>query len=127
VLTVLISNSHVWRAQFSDSDYQYLFFLRPELDRHQDLYQDFTKPNPKIMTNTIMETFVGSKASSTTTEHHDYDPDMSTDTSVEKPTLELRHDDLCNNPTEVKRDFHGLPLVPQPSRFKDDPLVSKCF
>ncbi|EHL02083.1 putative Uncharacterized transporter [Glarea lozoyensis 74030] len=75
------------------------------------------------MTNTRMETVVVSKASSTTTEHHDYhDPDMSTDTSIEKPTLELRHDDLCSNPTEVKRDFHGLPLVPQPSRFKDDPL-----
>jgi len=26
-----------------------------------------------------------------------------------------------------KRDPHGLPLVPQPSHFKDDPLVSDCY
>jgi hypothetical protein len=26
--------------------------------------------------------------------------------------------------TDLKLDNHGLPLVPQPSRFKDDPLVS---
>lgn len=29
-----------------------------------------------------------------------------------------------NNPVDCKRDANGLPLVPQPSRFKDDPLVS---
>jgi hypothetical protein len=27
----------------------------------------------------------------------------------------------------LKLDSHGLPLVPQPSRFKDDPLVSILF
>lgn len=30
-----------------------------------------------------------------------------------------------NSAAELLRDPHGLPLVPQPSRFKDDPLVSK--
>ena len=29
-----------------------------------------------------------------------------------------------NSAAELKRDSNGLPLVPQPSRFKDDPLVS---
>jgi len=29
-----------------------------------------------------------------------------------------------NSLREQKLDSHGLPLVPQPSRFKDDPLVS---
>ncbi|TVY86238.1 Efflux pump, partial [Lachnellula willkommii] len=30
----------------------------------------------------------------------------------------------CSHAAELKRDSHGLPLVPQPSQFKDDPLVS---
>lgn len=34
-------------------------------------------------------------------------------------------DALGGDATDVKLDFHGLPLVPQPSRFKDDPLVSR--
>jgi hypothetical protein len=57
-------------------------------------------------------------------EHHDSDPDMSADTIIEKPVLGSSHADLCSDPAQVKRDSHGFPLVPQPSRFKDDPLVS---
>lgn len=30
----------------------------------------------------------------------------------------------CSDAADLKRDSNGLPLVPQPSRFKDDPLVS---
>jgi hypothetical protein len=95
----------------------------------KDDYQDYTKPSPgpiTIMTNATMDSSEGSKASSTTMEHHDFDPDMSADTTIEKAVLGLsHHDDLCGDPTQVKRDFHGFPLVPQPSRFKDDPLVSQ--
>jgi hypothetical protein len=29
--------------------------------------------------------------------------------------------------SDLKLDKHGLPLIPQPSRFKDDPLVRKSF
>jgi len=28
-----------------------------------------------------------------------------------------------NRLQELKLDSHGLPLIPQPSRFKDDPMV----
>jgi hypothetical protein len=38
---------------------------------------------------------------------------------------EHQHSDIAKEDVdlELKLDKHGLPLVPQPSRFKDDPLV----
>jgi hypothetical protein len=35
----------------------------------------------------------------------------------------LKEDD----PSDLRLDKHGLPLVPQPTRHKDDPLVSQEF
>lgn len=73
-------------------------------------------------------------------------PDAETDSSVQKlghgpesyastdPDPELQFSDKesesnyncnCSHAAELKRDSHGFPLVPQPSSFKDDPLVSQ--
>lgn len=41
----------------------------------------------------------------------------------EKDTLEVDPDRKADTPV-LKLDKHGLPLVPQPSDHKDDPLVS---
>ncbi|CAG8981941.1 hypothetical protein HYALB_00013889 [Hymenoscyphus albidus] len=52
---------------------------------------------------------------------NDPERNISTRRSDEKrPTSTHDHED--NHATECKRDANGLPLVPQPSRFKDDPL-----
>ena len=37
---------------------------------------------------------------------------------------DMEKDSRCNASEDLKLDSTGLPLVPQPSRFKDDPLVS---
>ena len=39
-------------------------------------------------------------------------------------TLEKDEGGSSEGTVALKLDQHGLPLVPQPSRFKDDPLVS---
>jgi hypothetical protein len=43
--------------------------------------------------------------------------DTSSDVDPERP-------DSDDSNSLEKLDYNGLPLVPQPSRFKDDPLVS---
>ena len=51
--------------------------------------------------------------------------------SDDDPEHQLTHngqEKRGNVSEELKLDSNGLPLVPQPSRFKDDPLVSTdCF
>jgi hypothetical protein len=53
---------------------------------------------------------------------------------VESPTTSSSDDDPekhiekpLNVSEQLKLDSNGLPLVPQPSRFKDDPLVQSQF
>jgi hypothetical protein len=43
---------------------------------------------------------------------------------VEPQKLSICEKDEDSSSTEIKLDQHGFPLVPQPSQFKDDPLVS---
>lgn len=42
----------------------------------------------------------------------------------EKSTVDIDENGKTSTPT-LKLDKHGLPLVPQPSDHKDDPLVSR--
>lgn len=52
-----------------------------------------------------------------------YDSEKNVEVS---PNDDLQVSDLAKDDlkySDLKLDKHGLPLVPQPSRFKDDPLV----
>jgi hypothetical protein len=53
---------------------------------------------------------------------------MSTDETTRKTFADASSDverpDSNDSDELEKLDYNGLPLVPQPSRFKDDPLVS---
>lgn len=49
--------------------------------------------------------------------------DMDMDVDPEKTHVEeMRHDSASMSADSLRLDSNGLPLVPQPSRFKDDPL-----
>jgi hypothetical protein len=54
--------------------------------------------------------------------------DDKTSSEAEDPERQSSHceekDKASKVPDDLKLDSTGLPLVPQPSRFKDDPLVS---
>jgi hypothetical protein len=54
---------------------------------------------------------------------------MSTDETTRKTFADASSDverPNSNDSDELEKlDYNGLPLVPQPSRFKDDPLVSQ--
>ncbi len=56
---------------------------------------------------------------------HDHHPPstmaMATDPEKTQDMIERQDSTSGEN---LRLDSHGLPLVPQPSRFKDDPLVS---
>jgi hypothetical protein len=43
-------------------------------------------------------------------------------TDIEK----INQEELRKENPALKLDNHGLPLVPQPTSYKDDPLVSPC-
>lgn len=54
---------------------------------------------------------------------HDETP-SSRDEEKHSPALENDGENSSESTVGLKLDQHGLPLVPQPSNFKDDPLVS---
>lgn len=58
---------------------------------------------------------------------------MDTKTESQSPKLEIRHGETGEdvgtktdaNASDLRLDKHGLPLSPQPSGRKDDPLVNQ--
>jgi hypothetical protein len=69
---------------------------------------DLTEGNPQTVHNESSDTTVGFEDS----------------TDIEKVSKEEELQGK-ENPT-LRLDKHGLQLVPQPTAFKDDPLVSRC-
>jgi len=52
------------------------------------------------------------------------DPELRLEDKESESNCNFNCDCDCSHAAELKRDSNGLPLVPQPSQFKDDPLVS---
>lgn len=55
------------------------------------------------------------------------DTKSSSEGDTERQMSHSEKDTRSNASEDLKLDATGLPLVPQPSRFKDDPLVSSTF